>query len=300
MGKAEGSASRSESSSSSSGSPMDKAEGSSSVSVPETSASANGGLVNKGEAPSELDRTARDQLKKGQAPSELDRTAREQLGKAADDPSAAPMAESSSSPAGAADASAPPSPSPEPSPSDSSGQPQDPAAGQEGQAPTEQELVEAYGQLSQPELELHAKAMAQVMAAKAGGAPGMSPSPSGPPPAGAAPMPGDNSPAVSPDMTTMKSENALLRAQVEELQKGLKAFADGFQDLMAPKQKAVTGMDIVPETKPSLLQLTKSEIGDKLKTVVRRSDLTKSERKLITAWYSGDASDQDLTPILSK
>ena len=296
--KAEGSYSES-SSSSSSKSPMGKGEESASasasksgsVSVPETSASANGGL-GKGEAPSELDRTAKDQLAKGAAPSELDRTAKDQLRKDGEDASASPVAESSASSAPSASPSA--SPDASTAPDDSSASPD------AGQAPSEQELVEAYGQLSQPELELHAKALAQVMAAQAG-AQSPSASPAGPPAPGSSPLPGDQSPGVAPDaMAAMKSENSLLRGQVEELQKGMSAFVDGFKDLLAPKQKAVTALDVVPASKPSLMQLTKSEIGDRMPALVKREDLTKADRKLITAWYRGDASDQDIAHLLSK
>lgn len=280
--------------------------------VPTTTDAANGGMK-KGEAPSELDRTARDQLNKGAAPEGVDRTATDQLKKAGPDASAAPVAEDSS-PADASPSASPPASDSAPAADPSASASADPAAAGGAQAaPTEQELAEAYGQLSQPELELHAKALAQVMAAKAGAANPMAPQSAAPPaspsaapasaPApGASPLPGDQSPGVDPNaMSAMKSENKLLRSQVEDLQKGLSAFTEGFKDLMAPKQKAVTGMDIVPaDQKPSVLQLTKSEINEKLRTVVRKPELTKTERKLITRWYSGDASDQDLAQILSK
>lgn len=249
------------------------------------------------------------------------------LAKGGEDASAAPVAESSAekkpdpspsaSPADAgppaADASAP-APAPDPMAAGAPG-----ADASASAPPTEQELVEAYGQLSQPELQLHAKALASVMAAQAGAqspaaAPGASPSapapmaaspspsPAAPAPMapGASPLPADQSMPVDPSVAAMKSENSLLRGQVADLQKGLAAFTDGFKELLAPKQKAVTAMDVVAETpRQSLLQLTKSEIGTKLATVVK-TDLSKSDRKLINRWYNGEAGDAELNHLLSK
>lgn len=262
-------------------------KGASGVSIPQTQDAANGGLAKGGEdasaAPVAEDKEKAPDASPSAAPADAG------PGPAADpmasaDP-AAPAGDPAAAPGADASASAP---------------------------PTEQELVEAYGQLSQPELQLHAKALASVMAAQAGAqspaapapgpsagpaAPPASPSPAGP---GASPLPADQSMPVDPSVAAMKSENVLLRGQVADLQKGLAAFTDGFKELLAPKQKAVTGMDIVPETpKQSLLHLTKSEIGTKLAAVVK-TDLAKSDRKLINRWYNGDASDAELTHLLSK
>ncbi len=148
----------------------------------------------------------------------------------------------------------------------------------------------------------------------AGGMPPPSASPSGAP--GAAPLPADQSPPLAPDSTmALKSENASLKGQVEELTKSVSAFRDGLKGFMKPApqhptvqtptaqiqfipaQKAVTSLDAVPQIAPQTLNLSKSEINDRLKTVVQK-DLSKAERKLINRWYTGDANDQDIAPLL--
>lgn len=254
------------------------------------------------------------------------------LGKTDPDASAAPVQEGSApadESAPPADASASPAPDASPSPDASPAPAGDPAAAQQDAPPSKEELDAAYAGLSLPELEMHIQCATQALAAKqsqmGGGAPASpsaapapampSASPAGAP--GANPLPADQSPPLAPAAAAaLKSENAVLRGQVEELTKSVSAFLEGFKGMVKPQapanpqvnttagviqfipaQKAVTSMDTVPQA-AAPVSLSKAEINEKLKTVVRKPELTKNERKLITRWYQGDATEQDIAPLL--
>ncbi len=230
-----------------------------------------------------------------------------QMSKAGEDPSSPAPDASASAPAPAPDASAsaPASPSPDasaPAPAPSA----DPAAA--AGAPSQEELVSAYAQLSPDELQAHMAALQQVLAQQqsAAPAPGGAPAPQAsaspaapaPGPDATAPMPGDQSQGVSPEFA-MKHEK--LQAQVADLQKNLSLATEALTMVLAqPKMKSISGEDLVMKNEPSfnVEGLSKSEFTERLNKAVRSESLSKSDRDLVKGFYKGEKQRRDIAHLI--
>lgn len=191
-------------------------------------------------------------------------------------------------PAMAPEASAEASPAPEAG--------MDPAAEQQDQPPSLEELVQAYSQLSPEEISMHEQAL---QAAKQASAPAMPGSPS-PGPGAQAPMAGEGSAPLAPGSEmALKSEK--LQAEFDSLKKSQDTLVEAMKAMLSgPQRKAVTGNDMAPgkTTKPAT-SLSKAEVNAKLK-VVARQDLQKSDRDLISNYFKNQVKVDDIVHLLNK
>lgn len=184
--------------------------------------------------------------------------------------------------------------------------PADPAAPAPGaeSAPSEQDLVEAYGQLSPEELQMHMQAMQQVMQTQSAGA-----APAGAPPAdpmasaapapdasaAPAPMPGADSQPVAPAFA--KSEAGL---KIAALEKSLEATLQVLQVMtQKPSFKSVDALDTVTKTEAKFESLSKAEVTERLNKAVR-GDLGSGDRNLVKKFYKGEAGVRDIAHLLAK
>lgn len=211
-----------------------------------------------------------------------------------------------------ASASAPP-PMAEGSDSSAAGAPPMDASASAGGLPTVEELKAEYAQLSPEEFQLHAQAMAAVIAEKQGGAPagaGAPPQPAPPPPAAGADatLPGEGSQGIDPAMA-MKSEQ--IEAEVKDLKKSLEeqkainadlkksvdSVAQILSKVFAPKQKAVTAMDAVPASTEPVKRLSKAEVNAKI-IALDKSTLKKSDVDAIKDFYNGKVQVEAISHLL--
>lgn len=215
------------------------------------------------------------------------------------------------------DASASPDAPPMDAGSDSSSAAAPPmdASASAGGLPTVEELKAEYAQLSPEEFQVHAQAMAAVLAEKQGAAaggqpPAAAPQPAAPPPTGAgnATLPGEGSQGTDPAMA-MKSEQ--LEAEVKDLKKSLdeqkvanadlkksvESVAQILQKAFAPKQKAVTAMDAIPTSVEPAKPLTKAEINQKI-SALDKDTLKKSDFQAIKDFYNGKVPVTSIAHLL--
>jgi len=219
--------------------------------------------------------------------------------KAGEDPSGPPPDASASAPAA----------SPGPSPDAAASPAPDAAAGDPAGAgaPSMEELVSAYSQLSPDELQIHMQALQQVVQqAAAGGAPpgaapaSPSPSPAAPAPGpdATAPMPGDQSQGVNPEFA-MKHEKVL--AEVADLKKSLGFAVDALALVIGqPKVKSIQAEDVVLKNEPSfeVQKLSKGEIVERLNKAIRAGKLEKSDGELVKGFYNGQKQVADIAHLL--
>lgn len=232
------------------------------------------------------------------------------LSKEGSDPSAAPKPEGSSSEAPADAASAPsdaPSEDAAPEPGGGDEHP-------EAQAGSEKTLEQAYGELSDEDLQAHYEALkAVVMSRMQSGAPGAAPADAGsPPPPAPAPAAGAPDmgapPPAGPDMgkaamppppppagmPAMKSETSkaeeLNKAEINDLKKQVEGLTNLLETMLTkPVRKSVTTMaQYMAKSeleKPVTAQPTVQEIKTKLGKAAQTATLAKSDRDLINRYF---------------
>ena len=209
-------------------------------------------------------------------------------------PEAAPDASASSEPAPDESASAAPEGQeapPEGQEAPPEGPPgEDHPEAQEGQA--EQTLEQAYGALPMEELQAHYEALKAVLMSHMGQQ--QAPGQEAPPAAPAAPEAPPAAPlAPSPSAPAMKSEadfgEELKKSEdkIVALEKQIESVTSILEGLISrPTSKAVTSMaQFVAKSeldKPSTPALSRAEAFEKIKRVAQRTDLSKSDRQLIS------------------
>lgn len=176
---------------------------------------------------------------------------------------------------------------------DQSAAPQDPAQEMGGQL-TPEALQAEYEKLPPEELQMHMQACQAALAKLSGG---MGPDQSAPPAPEAAPAPDMG--AGAPPMGAMKSENEaltlakketeLVKAEVASIKEDLEIAVKTLRTLIeTPVRKAITSISDLPkveQNQEAKVSYSNDEFWAKLKEVAKRSDLKKSDKKLITDIY---------------
>lgn len=199
-----------------------------------------------------------------------------------------------------------------PPPDDAGGPPPGPDAGGEGGEGGPADWGSIFAQMPLPQLEEAYMALKQAMAEKigAGGPPGADAG--GPPPGPAVGGP-PGADAGGPPPEALKSQRyvADLRKSHEELVAQNERLVAGLQKFLEaatkPQRKAVTGVaylgkndDARPLAK-SVKTMSRAEVLDQMKALATRSDLSKSERDLITAYAVGSVGlTADVEALLNK
>lgn len=188
---------------------------------------------------------------------------------------------------------------------------------------SEMSLEQAYGSLSDEDLQAHYEALKAVIMAKmpqgdAGAPPAEASSAGAVPPApeaSAAPaMPGAPEGSAPPQdpAITHKSEKDSLEAlsKAEDEIKGLKNQVEGITGLLEkmlakPTQKAVTSMaEFLAKSemeKPVTPKLSRNQVTVKLGEAAQRTDLKKSDRELINRYFmNGDVDYKSIQHLLSE
>lgn len=197
-------------------------------------------------------------------------------------------------------------------------------------APSFEELVQMYSQLSPEDLQAHMAAIEQAAQATAGaapGAPGAMP-PGGAPPAGpgpgAMPPPGPSAPSpgagpgpsapppgAPPDPMLGKSE-AGFAAELKKTQDDLAKVTEALTAVLTmPKRKAVNGLSIIPmqksetpvSSKPTFEELKKNPAAlhaELRKMTLPDSGLQKSERDIVTDFYCHRVDVNALAPLFAE
>lgn len=100
----------------------------------------------------------------------------------------------------------------------------------------------------------------------------------------------------------LSTQNEQLVKENEELKKSLeevKTHIQNFVTRQAPQRKAITDIEVLRKTEEQApKELTKSEIDSKLKSKVRESSLSKSDRDAINNYYLFNGSTESIRHLL--
>lgn len=173
----------------------------------------------------------------------------------------------------------------------------------------EQTLEDAYGQLSDEELQAHYEALKAVIMSRMGS---QDEGGAEAPPQQAAPAPAQDKgqlamseKSVSEPDSSVKEELSKAEGKIAELENTVNGLAKVLETILSkPAQKSVTAIgDIKDLTKSEQNQkpvtsLTKKEITDRLTAKTKNPSLAKNDRDLINGYYMGSVKVEQLTHLL--